>query len=319
MATVIPSMTTADISAPNIAAPKLAENPARPDSVSPDISSTNSVAATNTNAITNNALTPEYNHPIVGDRVIEGDGTSQDVWQNWQGLRNLPRLNIAKIFPPHQRVCIFAPHPDDEILGCGGMLQQLATNGNPIVVVCVTNGEQSHPNSQIYPPQKLNIIRPKESLAALEMLGVAHQVTSIALDLTDGDVFAQQAQFTKKLAAIIQPDDILVTTFMRDGHPDHEATGQVVASFAKQHHLACYQVLIWAWHWAKPDDIRIPWHCASRFDLTTEQLQRKTQAIECFNSQITVDESTGNPPILSAQTIARISQPWEVYLYESHP
>jgi len=50
--------------------------------------------------------------------------------------------------------------------------------------------------------------------------------------------------------------------------------------------------------------------------LTAEQLQRKTQAIECFASQITVDESTGNPPILSAQTIARISQPWEVYLYE---
>jgi len=296
---------------PNVSALDVAANPARPDH-----SPINSVTATHTNAIANQAVTPEHNHPIVGDRVIEGDGTSQNDWKNWQGLQNLPRLNIAKSFPPHQRVCIFAPHPDDEVLGCGGMLQQLAANGNPIVVVCVTNGEQSHPNSQIYPPQKLNIIRPQESLAALEVLGVAHQVTSIALDLTDGDVFSHQAQFNKKLAAIVQPDDILVTTFMRDGHPDHEATGQVVAAFAKQHHLACYQVLIWAWHWAKPDDSRIPWHCAIRLDLTAEQLQRKTQAIECFASQITVDESTGNPPILSAQTIARISQPWEVYLYE---
>lgn len=304
MATLIPNMT----------APNMVANSARPDPELPD-----NVAATNPDAITNHAVTPEHNHPIVGDRVIEGDGTSQDVWQNWQGLQNLPRLNIAKSFPPHQRVCIFAPHPDDEVLGCGGMLQQLAANGNPIVVVRVTNGEQSHPNSQIYPPQKLNTIRPQESLAALDVLGVAHQVTSITLDLTDGDVFAQQAQFTKKLVAIIQPDDILVTTFMRDGHPDHEATGQVVATFAKKHNLACYQVLIWAWHWAKPADSRIPWHCASRVDLTAEQLQRKTQAIACFTSQITIDESTGNQPILSAQTIARISQPWEVYLYEPHP
>ncbi|WP_198334652.1 PIG-L deacetylase family protein [Psychrobacter namhaensis] len=275
-------------------------------------------AAVSTDTVTDYTATSEHNHPIVGDRVIEGDGTSQDAWQNWQGLQDLPRLNIAQNFLPHQRVCVFAPHPDDETLGCGGMLQQLVANGNPIILIHVTNGTQSHPDSQIYPPQKLNVIRPQESLAALKALGIAQQVTTMTLGLTDGDVFAQQAPFNEKLAAIIQPDDILVTPFAHDGHPDHEATGQVVSAFAKQHNLACYQALIWAWHWAKPDDSRIPWHCALRLDLTPEQLQRKTQAIACFKSQITVDESTGNPPILSAQAIARISQLWEVYLYEPH-
>ena len=271
----------------------------------------------NVNTPIDQAVMPEHNHPIVGDRVIEGDGTSQDAWQNWQGLQVLPRLNIAKRFLPHQRVCVFAPHPDDEILGCGGMLQQLAENGNPILLVHVTNGTQSHPDSQIYPPQTLDVIRPQESLAALEVLGITEQVSIISLELSDGDVFAEQDQFNEKLATIIQPDDILVTPFMRDGHPDHEATGQVVAAFAKQHNLDCYQVLIWAWHWAKPADDRIPWDSAIRLDLSAEQLARKTQAIDCFASQTTVDESTGNPPILSAQTIARISQLWEVYLYES--
>ena len=258
------------------------------------------------------------NHPIVGNRVIEGDGTSQEDWQNWAGLQDLPRFDIAKSFAPNQRVCIFAPHPDDEVLGCGGLLQQLAANGNPIVLIHVTNGTQSHPNSQIYSQESLDIIRPQESVKALEVLGIAHQVKTIALDLTDGNVFSQQDQFQQKLTSIIQPNDVLVTPFMRDGHPDHEATGLVVASFAKQYHLACYQVLIWAWHWAKPADNRIPWHHAIRVDLTPEQLQRKIEAIACFESQITADESTGSAPILSAQTIARISQPWEVYLYESY-
>ena len=273
--------------------------------------------ATKDNAATHVAF-PKGNHPIVGDRVIEGDGTSQDAWKNWSGLQDMPRFDIAKSFAPHQRVCIFAPHPDDEVLGCGGLLQQLAANGNPIVLIHVTNGTQSHPNSHVYSQEKLNIIRPQESIRALEVLSVAHQVMTIALDLTDGNVFAQQDQFHQKLSTIIKPNDILITPFMHDGHPDHEATGQVVVSFAKQHHLACYQVLIWAWHWAKPADSRIPWHCAMRVDLTTEQLQRKIEAIACFESQITADDSTGNPPILSAQTIARVSQPWEVYLYESH-
>ena len=276
--------------------------------------------ATKDDAVTHAATfkVNEGHHPIVGDRVIEGDGTSQEAWQNWVGLQDLPRLEIAKSFTPHQRVCIFAPHPDDEIIGCGGLLQQLTANGNPIVLIHVTNGTQSHPDSQIYSQESLDIIRPQESIKALEVLGVTHQVMTIALNLTDGNVFAQQDQFRQKLSAIIQPDDILITPFMQDGHPDHEATGLVVASFAKQHHLACYQVLIWAWHWAKPADSRIPWHHAIRLDLTTEQLQRKIEGIACFESQITADESTGNPPILSAQTIARISQPWEVYLYESY-
>ena len=255
-------------------------------------------------------------HPIVDDRIITGDGTSQDAWQNWAGLHNMPRLDVATNFSSQQRVCIFAPHPDDEILGCGGLLQQFAANGNHIILVHVTHGTQSHPNSQIYSPAKLNTIRPQESLEALKVLGIDHQVTIISLDLTDGEVFAQQAQFYKKLAAIIQPDDVLVTPFVHDGHPDHEATGQVVATFAKQQQLACYQVFIWAWHWAEPADNRIPWSRAVRVDLNAEQLQRKTEAIACFKSQIESDTSTGNPPILSAQTIARISQPWEVYLYE---
>ena len=262
--------------------------------------------------------TLEDNHPIVGNRIIEGDGTSQEDWQNWSGLQDMLRFDIAKSVAPHQRVCIFAPHPDDEVLGCGGLLQQLAANGNPIVLIHVTNGTQSHPNSQIYSQESLDIIRPQESVKALEVLGIAHQVKTIALDLTDGNVFSQQDQFQQKLTSIIRHNDVLVTPFMQDGHPDHEATGLVVASFAKQYHLACYQVLIWAWHWAKPADNRIPWHHAMRVDLTPEQLQRKIEAIACFESQITADESTGTPPILSAQTIARISQHWEVYLYESY-
>jgi len=259
-------------------------------------------------------LSPQ--HPIVGDRVIEGLGTSADTWQNWRGLQALPQLDIQKSFDAKQRICIIAPHPDDEILGCGGLLQQLADNGNAIVLIYVTNGSQSHPHSKIYAPEQLNTLRPKESLDALKVLKIEDQVDTVFLHLTDGSVFSQQTLFYQKLASILLPDDVLVTTFARDGHPDHEATGQVVTAYAKQQHLMCYQVLIWAWHWAEPDDSRIPWQYALRVDLTTEQLHNKIQAIHCFKSQITKDESTGNAPILSAQTIHRMSQPWEVYLYE---
>ncbi|WP_296404698.1 PIG-L family deacetylase [Psychrobacter sp.] len=268
--------------------------------------------------VNSNHPSPTKIHPIVGDRVIEGDGTSTEAWQNWQGLQDLPRLNIGTSFSTNSsklpRVCVFAPHPDDEILGCAGLIQQLTLNGNPILIVHVTNGSQSHPESEIYPPSKLDIIRPNESVEAFKKLGVDQQVTISALNLQDGQVYHQQDLFHQKLTEILEPTDILVTPFIHDGHPDHEATGQVVAAYAKQHNLKCYQVLIWAWHWARPADSRVPWQNALRIDLTAEQQQRKVDAIHCFKSQITMDESTGNPPILSAQTINRISQPWEVYI-----
>lgn len=79
----------------------------------------------------------EHNHPIVGDRVIEGEGTSQEAWQNWQGLHDLPKLDIAgKLCADSaaprpveaETLTVFgyvsAPHPDDEILGCAGLLQK---------------------------------------------------------------------------------------------------------------------------------------------------------------------------------------------------
>ena len=39
-----------------------------------------------------NGATSEHLHPIVGDRVIEGDGTSQDDWQLKIRTRDTPLL-----------------------------------------------------------------------------------------------------------------------------------------------------------------------------------------------------------------------------------
>lgn len=256
-------------------------------------------------------------HPIVGDRVIHGTGTSVVTWQNWQPLFDLPTLNIADNFPTSKRVCLFAPHPDDEILGGGGLLQCLAENGNEIVLVSVTNGTQSHPNSAQYSADSLHQIRPQETKNALIALGIAQKVKHVLLDLPDGAVFAHKAVFFEKLKTLIQPDDSLVTVFDKDGHPDHEATGQVVSDFATQHGLPCYQMLIWAWHWASPNDPRIDWQRLQRLPLTDSQTAKKRQALSCFTSQILPDPTTGNEAVLPNYAIERILAIGEIFLKNS--
>jgi LmbE family N-acetylglucosaminyl deacetylase len=43
--------------------------------------------------------------------------------------------------PPHLRLMVFAPHPDDETLGAGGLIQRVLATGGKVRVVFVTNGD----------------------------------------------------------------------------------------------------------------------------------------------------------------------------------
>jgi hypothetical protein len=43
-----------------------------------------------------------------------------------------------------KRVVIIAPHPDDEAIGCGGLIQTLVERGTSPHVIILTGGEGSH-------------------------------------------------------------------------------------------------------------------------------------------------------------------------------
>ncbi|HQO40210.1 MAG TPA: PIG-L family deacetylase, partial [Spirochaetota bacterium] len=40
-----------------------------------------------------------------------------------------------------KRIMIFAPHPDDDILGCGGSIAKHTGRGNEVITVFMTSGE----------------------------------------------------------------------------------------------------------------------------------------------------------------------------------
>ena len=42
------------------------------------------------------------------------------------------------------KVLIVAPHPDDEIIGCAGLMQSLLKAGKEVHIVILTGGEGSH-------------------------------------------------------------------------------------------------------------------------------------------------------------------------------
>jgi LmbE family N-acetylglucosaminyl deacetylase len=48
---------------------------------------------------------------------------------------------------PNERIVIVAPHPDDEVLACGGLIQQALALGDSVWVVYVTAGDGSWPSA----------------------------------------------------------------------------------------------------------------------------------------------------------------------------
>ena len=53
-------------------------------------------------------------------------------------LRN--KIRGRARLPKNQRVVVFSPHPDDDVISMGGALHKLAQNGNEIVVAYMTSG-----------------------------------------------------------------------------------------------------------------------------------------------------------------------------------
>ncbi|MET0383147.1 MAG: PIG-L family deacetylase, partial [Burkholderiaceae bacterium] len=154
-------------------------------------------------------------------RRIHGEGTPESAWRAWDALRSLPRLSVEALVPASSRVVVAAPHPDDEVLGCGGALAALARGGRRILVVGVTDGENSHADSLKWTARLLARERRQERQRGLDQLGVAEP--PLALRLPDGGVAAAEGVAARALMDIVRPGDVLISTWRFDGHPDHEA------------------------------------------------------------------------------------------------
>ncbi len=147
-----------------------------------------------------------------------------------------------------QSALVFAPHPDDETLGCGGTIVRKKRAGAVVKIVVMTDGSASHPGQ--IDPQELQRLRADEMIVAAQTLGVPQQDV-IFLDFPDGKLADHQEPAITQVAALLQrerPAQVFIP-YRLDGSPDHLATTEIVrkAVASSWPEATVYEYPVWFW------------------------------------------------------------------------
>ena len=215
---------------------------------------------------------------------------------------------------------VVSPHPDDETLGCGGLIAQACAEGRRVKVAIVSDGAMSHRSSLKYPPERMAALRRQEAVAALQALGLDPGDLHF-LEARDGQVPAEGRESTALSQAILSlaraiDASALFTTWRSDPHRDHRACYAIarrVADWAPAVRLLEYP--IWGGHGAEAalDPQAAGW----RLEIGS-QVDRKRAALAAYPSQVLdmVDDDPAGP--LPEAMIERALRRYEVFIGQPH-
>ena len=178
---------------------------------------------------------------------------------------------------------IIAPHPDDEILGCGGIIKKRTDSGHEVYVLVVTRGSSGR-----YSEERIINVR-KEALKAHSVLGVKD---TIFFDFPAPDLdMVSKAELSEKISEVIKDLGIreLYLPHHGDIHHDHKAVfdAGLVAARPNQGNVVkrifSYETLSET-EWAAPfsSDSFIP----TCFVNVSNYFQYKIEAMKQFKSQL---------------------------------
>ncbi len=185
-------------------------------------------------------------------------------------------LPIALPRPSSGRVLHLAPHPDDDIIGCGGTLCLHAQAGDPVHVVVAFNGEAGDPEGR-YGSTNYAELRRQETRAGGVHLGLSDYEF---WDFPEGHSPGEEELIgaTHKLAACVQEfrPDIVYAPWIGEYHLDHYTLARVarMALYALD-----FQGAAWGWEVWTP---LIPTHIVD----ITEVYDQKVLALQEHKTQL---------------------------------
>ena len=209
-------------------------------------------------------------------------------------LRSLP-FGTLRDLTAGQPFLVLSPHPDDETLGCGGLLAAAGKAGVAAHVLILTDGAASHPRSRSHPAARLTALRHDEARRAVACLGLPDERLRF-LDLPDAATPSEGPAFDAAVDAIVRiaresEAATLFVTWGHDPHCDHEtayamARAATTRLAAERAGLRLWAYPVWGLHLPPDTAIDLDQPTGFRLDIASER-EAKLQAIQCYASQMT--------------------------------
>jgi LmbE family N-acetylglucosaminyl deacetylase len=212
----------------------------------------------------------------------------------------------------NSRIIVFAPHPDDETLACGGTIIRKIQEGFDVHVVVLTDGRHSHDVTLGLAepsPETIAEIRAMEFSEATRVLGV-NPSNLILLGFEDGKLREHMREATERTVQIlreVRPVEIYVS-YRDDANEDHRTTYEIVAGSFREADLLpeMYEYCVWNGKLPRPGlkvfvmDIH-------------EELGRKMEAISKYKSQISTCFPKQKRAVLSEEFVNMFRSESEIF------
>ncbi|MFH1021006.1 MAG: PIG-L deacetylase family protein, partial [Pseudomonadota bacterium] len=188
---------------------------------------------------------------------------------------------------------VIAPHPDDEILGCGGYVMLARQAGHRVRVVVLTDGAQGIDGGVAGVS-----VREEESRAGLKILGV-EQIDFWRFP--DGSIPLSGIIIDRlrEIMELFSPSAILLPA-PGDTHPDHRRATRLVLKALTKHwqgRLLFYEIVT-------------PQQPVTRVVDITPVMDRKLEALHCHVSQTRQYDYEGNCRSLAQLRGISLGVPW---------
>ena len=169
-----------------------------------------------------------------------------------------------------ESVLVLAPHPDDEVFGCGGAIMRHVALGIPVRVIVVSEGGHS-----ASPEERASYVRQRqrESEEAAKVLGYG---APIFWSYRDREISYGEKLINEILAVIDETKvDLIYAPSIWEMHPDHRAVGMAVVEAVRRKGKAVRLVLY---------EVGMPLRPNCLLDIS-DLVDRKMKAMQCFVSQ----------------------------------
>lgn len=181
----------------------------------------------------------------------------------------------------NKNIIIVAPHPDDEALGCSGLIQRTIENGKQVYVVILSGGGKSHQGCCHIDESTLIASRHNLSRKVAEILGLPLSQLYF-LNYSDGNISYNNAE-TQRLQTLIEeisPDAIFVP-HTGEGWNDHIEAGKIVREIirTKSTPIQLYEYCVWFWYY---NVWNLDWKNAFVLKMNQREHQLKLKAIDAY-------------------------------------